>query len=104
MHELDVQGVEGDEAARKKREIDDPTRSVHPMRKFDEASLLLTDHVASLKLKVYRSLGIDVEADGAGNHNKVVIRNNRKGNVHVVDIDPKFSTFFYSNYFWQTIQ
>lgn len=32
MHELDVQGVEGDEAARKKREIDDPTMLVHPMR------------------------------------------------------------------------
>jgi len=28
MHELDVQGVEGDEAARTKREIDDPTMLV----------------------------------------------------------------------------
>ena len=56
-----------------------------------------------LKLKVYRSLGIDVEADNAGNYNKAVIRNNQKGDVHVVNIDPKFSRFFYANYFWQTM-
>lgn len=58
----------------------------------------------SLKLKVYRSLGIDIEADDAGNYNKAVIRNHMKGDVHVVNIDPKFSRIFYSNYFWQTMQ
>ena len=57
-----------------------------------------------LKLKVYRSLGIDVEADNAGTYNKAVIRNNAKGDVHVVNIDAKFSRFFYSNYLWQTMQ
>ncbi|KAK3176496.1 kinetochore-associated Ndc80 complex subunit spc24 [Lepraria neglecta] len=65
LHELDVQGVEGDESARTKREVDDPT----------------------METKV-----------------KTVIRNNQKGDVHVVNIDPKFSRFFYSNYFWQTMQ
>ena len=58
----------------------------------------------SLKLKVYRSLGIDVEADAAGNYNKAVIRNNARGDVHVVNIDSKFSRFWYSNYFWQKMQ
>lgn len=57
-----------------------------------------------LKLKVYRSLGIDVEADGAGNYSKAVIRNSAKGDVHVVNIDPKFSRYWYSNYFWQKMQ
>lgn len=56
-----------------------------------------------LKLKVYRSLGVDVEADIAGNYNRAVIRNNCKGDVHVINIDPKFSRFFYSNYLWQTM-
>lgn len=56
-----------------------------------------------LKLKVYRSLGIDAEADDAGNYNRAVIRNTLKGDVHVVNIDPKFSRFFYANYFWQTM-
>ena len=65
---------------------------------------LLKSAVFRLKLKVYRSLGIDVEADNAGNYSKAVIRNNQKGDVHVVNIDPKFSRFFYSNYFWQTMQ
>ena len=65
---------------------------------------LLKPATFRLKLKVYRSLGIDVEADNAGNYSKAVIRNNQKGDVHVVNIDPKFSRFFYSNYFWQTMQ
>ncbi|OCK84297.1 kinetochore protein-like protein spc24 [Lepidopterella palustris CBS 459.81] len=57
-----------------------------------------------LKLKVYRTLGIDIEADPAtGQYNKAVIRNTAKGDVHVVNIDPKFSRFFYSNYFWRTL-
>ncbi|KAI9706970.1 MAG: kinetochore-associated Ndc80 complex subunit spc24 [Bogoriella megaspora] len=57
-----------------------------------------------LKLKVYRSLGIDVEADRqSGVYNKAVIRNTRKGDVHVVNVEPKFSRFFYANYFWETM-
>ncbi|MCJ1278373.1 kinetochore-associated Ndc80 complex subunit spc24 [Puttea exsequens] len=83
LHELDVQGVEGDEMARARREVDDPT---------------------ILKLKVYRGLGIDVEADNAGSYNKAVIRNTQKGDVNVVNIDPKMSRFFYSNYFWQSMK
>ncbi|KAF2744446.1 Spc24-domain-containing protein [Sporormia fimetaria CBS 119925] len=57
-----------------------------------------------LKLKVYRTLGIDVEADPTtGQYNKAVIRNAAKGDVHVVNIDPKFSRQFYTNYFWRTM-
>ncbi|RAO69530.1 uncharacterized protein BHQ10_005542 [Talaromyces amestolkiae] len=83
LAELEAQGLEGDEIVRREREADDAT---------------------ILRLKVYRSLGIDVEADDAGNYNKAIIRNSRKGDVHVVNIDPKFSRFFYANYFWQTMQ
>lgn len=57
-----------------------------------------------LKLKLYRSLGIDVEADRTtGEYNKAVVRNAIKGDVHVVQIDPKFSRHFYTNYFWRTM-
>ncbi|KAH8723649.1 Spc24 subunit of Ndc80-domain-containing protein [Phaeosphaeriaceae sp. PMI808] len=57
-----------------------------------------------LKLKLYRTLGIDVEADKVtGEYNKAVIRNAAKGDVHVVNIDPKFSRHFYTNYFWRTM-
>lgn len=57
----------------------------------------------SLKLKVYRSLGIDADHDTTGAYNKATIRNTQKGDVHVVNIDPKFSRYFYANYFWQTL-
>ncbi|KAE8139955.1 putative kinetochore protein spc24 [Aspergillus pseudotamarii] len=83
LADLEAQGLEGDEATRRERELDDAT---------------------ILRLKIYRSLGVDIEADNAGNFNKAVIRNSRKGDVHVVNIDPKFSRFFYSNYFWSTLQ
>lgn len=49
-------------------------------------------------------MGIDIEADESGNYKKAIIRNGRKGDVHVVNIDPKFDQFFYTNYFWQAMQ
>ncbi|KAF2817397.1 kinetochore protein-like protein spc24 [Mytilinidion resinicola] len=54
-----------------------------------------------LKLKLYRMLNIDIEAEPAtGIFNKVIIRQNSKGDSHIIDIDPKFSRNFYSNYLW----
>lgn len=82
LQELEMQGVEGDEQARAQRESEDPT---------------------VLRLAVYRSLGIDVEADKDGNYNKAVVRNAAKGDVHIVNIDPKFSRAFYANFFWDKI-
>ncbi|KAF9693445.1 hypothetical protein EKO04_008711 [Ascochyta lentis] len=79
--DLEAEGVEGGE--REKAESEDAT---------------------ILKLKLYRTLGIDVEADATtGQYNKAVIRNAAKGDVHVVNIDPKFSRHFYTNYFWRTM-
>ena len=67
------------------------------------ASVVLTRGLR-LKLKVYRTLGIDLEPDRTtGIYDKAVIRNAAKGDVHVVNIDPKFSRFFYANYFWGSL-
>ncbi|KAK4217860.1 Spc24 subunit of Ndc80-domain-containing protein [Rhypophila decipiens] len=62
-----------------------------------------------LRLKVYRSLGIELERgdgggkDDSGEFTRAVVRNDRKGDVHIVNIDRKFSRFFYANYFWQIL-
>jgi kinetochore protein Spc24 len=49
-------------------------------------------------------LGIEIERDEKdGEFSRAVIRNDRKGDVHVVNMDRKFSRFFYANYFWQTL-
>ncbi|KAI5779237.1 Spc24 subunit of Ndc80-domain-containing protein [Geopyxis carbonaria] len=69
----------------------------------EERAVLESEDGTLLKLKVYRSLGIDVQEDGAGGYNKAVIRNPNKGDVHVVNIENKFSPFFYANYFWNVI-
>lgn len=83
LQELELQGVEGDEAARRRDAVDDEVL---------------------LRLKVYRSLGIDIERDEReGEWSRAVVRNDRKGDVHVVNMDKKFSRYFYANYFWSTL-
>jgi len=82
LQELELQGIEGGDNARRG----------------------LVDDEISLKLKVYRGLGIEVERDPSnGEYTKAVVRNARKGDVHVVNMDSKFSRFFYANYFWSTM-
>jgi kinetochore protein Spc24 len=81
LQELELQGVEGGDNARRG----------------------LVDDEISLKLKVYRGLGIEIERDDDGEYTKAVVRSGRKGAVHVVNMDNKFSRFFYANYFWQTL-
>ncbi|KAF2456231.1 kinetochore protein-like protein spc24 [Lineolata rhizophorae] len=63
------------------------------------------DDEVLLKLKVYRSLGIEVEQDEAtGEYNKVILRNAQKGDARVVNIEHgKFPRSFYANYFWQNL-
>ncbi|EXF86490.1 hypothetical protein COL5a_010310 [Colletotrichum fioriniae] len=89
LQELEIQGLDGsaDEQARRRDPVDDEVL---------------------LRLKVYRSLGIEIERDGkdgsgTGEFTRAVVRNDRKGDVHVVNMDKKFSKFFYANYFWQTL-
>lgn len=93
LHELDLQGVEGAPCPR------DAARA----RRGAAAADTVDDEVL-LRLKVYRSLGIDIERDDKdGEWTRAVVRNDRKGDVHVVNMDKKFSRFFYANYFWQTL-
>ncbi|KAH7626206.1 Spc24 subunit of Ndc80-domain-containing protein [Sordaria sp. MPI-SDFR-AT-0083] len=58
-----------------------------------------------LRLKVYRSLGIEIEREEQdGEFTRAVVRNDRRGDVCVVNVDRhRFSRFFYANYFWQTL-
>lgn len=89
LQELELQGVEGAPAAG---------------AAGDEVGGGLVEDEVLLRLKVYRSLGIDVERDAReGEFTRAVVRNDRKGDVHVVNLDKKFSRFFYANYFWQTL-
>ncbi|KAL1874549.1 putative kinetochore protein spc24 [Diaporthe australafricana] len=83
LQELELQGVEGGP---------------------DGAARDAVEDEVLLRLRVYRSLGIDVERDERdGEFARAVVRNDRKGDVHVVNLDKKFSRFFYANYFWQTL-
>jgi kinetochore protein Spc24 len=83
VEECEAQGTEGGDAARRVEGMEDEI---------------------ILKLKVYRTLNIDIEPESeTGLYTKAVIRNPHKGDVHVVNVDPKFSRYFYANYFWNTM-
>lgn len=78
LAELEIEGPEGGKEA-ERTELDD--------------ELLL-------KLKVYRSLGMEVERGQDGEYRKMVVRGRGKGDVMVVDVDGKGSKSWYANYFW----
>ncbi|KAK3368964.1 Spc24 subunit of Ndc80-domain-containing protein [Lasiosphaeria ovina] len=95
LQELELQGVDGGASS-----------------SSTSASSGTVEDEVLLRLKVYRSLGIEIERDGmgggkdgstGGEFTRAVVRNDRKGDVHVINIDRKFSRFFYANYFWQTL-
>lgn len=57
-----------------------------------------------LKLRVYRSLGIDAEMDEhTGEVRRAVVRNGARGSVEVVTLDKGFDRFFYANHFWASL-
>jgi kinetochore protein Spc24, fungi type len=84
LQEIDMQGVDGGGDA-------------------NRATKTSAENEIVLKLKIYRMFGIDIQPDEAGNFTKAVIRNTAKGDVHVVDINPKFSRYYYAKYFWSTM-
>lgn len=57
-----------------------------------------------LKIKVFRSLGIDAQMDAeTGEFTRAVVRSAARGDVNVVTIDPNFDRFFYANHFWGSL-
>ncbi|KAI1779725.1 Spc24 subunit of Ndc80-domain-containing protein [Hypoxylon cercidicola] len=83
LQELELQGLEGSPEDARRDPVDDEVL---------------------LRLKVYRSLGIELERDEKdGEFSRAIVRNDRKGDVHVINMDKKFSRFFYANYLWQTL-
>ncbi|CCJ30764.1 unnamed protein product [Pneumocystis jirovecii] len=64
---------------------------------------LMTDDSTLLRLKIYRMLGIDLLEDDTGVYTKAIIRNKNNSDVHEVNIEPRYSHFFYSNYLWDLI-
>ncbi|KAL2060936.1 hypothetical protein VTL71DRAFT_8988 [Oculimacula yallundae] len=85
LQELEMQGVEGGRGS------------------VNGGAGTINDEMA-LTLKVYRGLGIDIEREEeGGEYTKAIIRNGRVGDVNIVNVDGKFSRFFYANYFWSQL-
>ncbi|KAK9452732.1 Spc24 subunit of Ndc80-domain-containing protein [Dipodascopsis uninucleata] len=56
-----------------------------------------------LLLKVYRSLGINLESDGMGGYSKAIVRSQANKDIHVLPLDKTYSNFFIANYLWDMI-
>ncbi|RKF60841.1 putative kinetochore protein spc24 [Golovinomyces cichoracearum] len=80
LNDLELQGVEGD--------------NVRKGIVYDEITL---------KLKVYRGLGIEITKDTDAEFFKAVIHNEAKGDVYIVNLDNKLSRFFYTNLLWHNL-
>lgn len=93
LQELELQGVDGG----------DPTAA--GAENGNGGQVRSVEDEVLLRLKVYRSLGVEIERDDKdGEFTRAVVRNDRKGDVCVVNVDRhRFSRFFYANYFWQTL-
>jgi kinetochore protein Spc24 len=81
LQELELQGVDGGDGARRS----------------------LVDDESSLRLKIYRGLGMDVERDSNGEYTKVLMWHANDGKADVVNLDKKLSRFFYADYFWERL-
>jgi len=88
LHELDNQGVEGGQSL-----AQGPAAA--------QKSVL--ENEVLLKLWVYRSLGISVDRDEKGEYTKVTVGDAGRGDLRVINLDPKFSSYFYANFFWNLI-
>ena len=103
--ELENVGNEEDINNKENENTDDATMYLSPF--YGDA-----DADGRLRLKVYRGLGIDLVEDGSGGYSKAVVRmcfyfggslilgNAKTKDVHVVNIESKYSRFFYANYLW----
>lgn len=65
--------------------------------------LLTKSTVCRLKLKLYRSLGINLESDVQGQFNKAVVRNTQKGLVSVIPIDSSLPRTAYADRLWEAV-
>lgn len=69
----------------------------------DGARRSLVDDENSLKLKIYKGLGMDAEKDSSGEYSKVIMWNANEGKADVVNLDHRMSRYFYANYFWERL-
>jgi kinetochore protein Spc24 len=81
LQELELQGVDGSDDARRSQ-VDDEN---------------------SLRLRIYKGLGMDAEKDANGEYSKIIMWNANSGKADVVNLDKKLSRFFYANYFWERL-
>jgi len=97
--ESNVHALEG-HLAKLKEELEN-LQNDDPM---ERAVLEAADDGTTLKLRVFRGLGIELQDDGAGVFKKAVVRNRATGDFNIVNIEGKFSSYFYANYFWALLQ
>ncbi|KAJ3293161.1 kinetochore-associated Ndc80 complex subunit spc24 [Borealophlyctis nickersoniae] len=93
INEMDssIEALE-DELERLRRELED-VRS-------EEEREANKDPDPHITLKLYREIGVDFEKDKNGNYVKLSVRNPKDNDIRVLDIDEKYTRYFYPNLIW----
>ncbi|KAL0471479.1 putative kinetochore protein spc24 [Neurospora intermedia] len=106
LQELELQGVDGGDASAAGAGATATGENGNGSGSGNGGQVRSVEDEVLLRLKVYRSLGIEIEREeqDGGEFTRAVVRNDRRGDVCVVNVDRhRFSRFFYANYFWQTL-
>ncbi|GEQ69227.1 hypothetical protein JCM33374_g2898 [Metschnikowia sp. JCM 33374] len=57
----------------------------------------------TMKIMLFKKFGIHIEEPASEGNDKIVIFNEHSDAAKVLDVDPKFSDYFISNYIWEQI-
>jgi len=103
LQSLQIQGIDG--------YLDLPSQSTNPsnaLTSSQQTNLKFPtgptpteqDAAAVLELFVFRSLGIEDAGYTKEGYRKLVVRNEERGDVGSLELNPKFSAYFFANFIW----
>jgi len=71
--------------------------------RLQRTNRLICVNTRRLKLKLYRSLGIDLETDAQGQVAKAVVRNTQRGSVNVIPLEASLPRTAYADRLWDAL-
>jgi len=71
--------------------------------RLERTNMLICVDTRRLKLKLYRSLGIDLETDAQGQVAKAVVRNTQRGSVNVIPLEASLPRTAYADRLWDAL-
>ncbi|KAK6512755.1 kinetochore-associated Ndc80 complex subunit spc24 [Arthrobotrys conoides] len=68
-----------------------------------QSNTALSEDETILRLKIYRSFGIELKEDGAGGYSSAIINKKDQGDVAMIKLDSRLKRSTYTDFFWDAI-